>query len=165
MVDGVLRILERHLIIVIRPLSTTCLSYLLECRKWSLAGIIVLELLLENSAIAKIVPFLFVEMAPPRLVILSLGVFDLALVGIWLETPRLLIAYGQDFLRTISLRLLAFGLVLGFLDLFVLLLATFTSFLRNVVVSIDVFVPLDCFRSGGISIGHLEEIDDSSQRI
>ena len=82
MIDSVLQILKWHLFIVVRLLSTACLSYLLECRKRSLAGIIVLELSLENSTIAKIVSFLFMERKPPRLVVLPFGAIALALAGV-----------------------------------------------------------------------------------
>ena len=108
--------------------------------------------------------FLFMERTPPRLVVLPLGALTFASVGIWLGTSWLLIAYGQDLLRTVGLRFLALRLALGFLGLLILL-ATFACLLRNFVVAIDGVVPLDCFSSSRISTGHLEEFSDSSRRI
>ena len=76
-----------------------------------------------------------------------------------------LIAYGQDLLGIVGLRLLTLRLVLGFLGLLVLLFATFARLSRYVVLPIDGVAPLDCFRSSRIPIGHLKEFDDSGRRI
>ena len=108
--------------------------------------------------------FLFIERTPPRLVVLSLGALTFASIGILLGTSWLLVAYGQDLFRTIGLRFLAIRVVLGFLNLFILL-ATSAYFLEILVISIDSFVPLDCFCSSRVSIGQLEKFGDSSRRI
>ena len=117
MLDGVLRILKRYLLVVIQLCTTTSLPYLFEGRKWPFAVVVVLEFSLENSAVAKVMSFLFMERAPPRLIVLPFGALTFASIGVLLGTLWLLIAYGQDLLRTIGLRLLALCLVLGFLDL------------------------------------------------
>ena len=80
------------------------------------------------------------ERAPPRLVVLPLGVLTFALVGVWLGTSRLLIAYGQDFLGIVGLRFLTIRLVLGFLGLLVLLFATFAWLSRSITLAKDHFL-------------------------
>ena len=53
MLDGMIGILEWHLLVVVRLCTTTGLPHLLESRTWSLAVVVVLEFLSENLAIAK----------------------------------------------------------------------------------------------------------------
>ena len=93
-VNGVLRILERYLLVVVQLRSTTRLSYLFECRKWSFAGVVVFQFSLENPAVAKIMSFLFMERTPPGLVALPLEALTFAPFEVWFGTSRLLIAYG-----------------------------------------------------------------------
>ena len=109
--------------------------------------------------------FLFMERTPPRLVVLPIGALTFASVGVWFGISWLLIAYGQDLLGTVGLRLLTLRLVLGFLGLLVLLFATFARLSRGIVLPIDGVVPLDCLRSSRIPIGHLKEFGDSGRRI
>ena len=102
MLDGVLRILEWHLLVVVRRLTTTRLPYLLEGGKWSFAVVVVLEFPLENSAIAKVVSFLFMERAPPRLVVLPIGALTFASVGVWFGTSWLLSLMAKTSLESLA---------------------------------------------------------------
>ena len=90
MLDGMIGILEWHLLIVVRLCTTTGLPHLLESRKWSFAIVIVLEFLLENPTVAKVVSFLFVERAPPRLVVLPFGALTFVSIGVWLGALMIL---------------------------------------------------------------------------
>ena len=118
----------------------------------------------SSSCEGHVLPF-FMKRAPPRIVVLLLMALTFASVGVWLGTSWLLIAYGQNFLGTVGLRLLTLRLVLGFLGHLILLLDTFVRLLRNLIVSINSIIPLDCFSSSRISISHLKELDNSSRRI
>ena len=86
MLDGMLQILEWHLLVVVRLCTTTSLPYLLESRKWSFAVVVVLEFSLKNPAVANIMSFLFMERAPPRLVVLPLRAVTFASIGILFGT-------------------------------------------------------------------------------
>ena len=94
-----------------------------------------------------------------------IGALTFASVRVWFRTAWLLVAYGQDLLRTIGLRFLTLCLVLRLLALFLLLFATFTWLSSSIVFSIDGIVPLDCLRGSRISIGHLEEFSDGGRRV
>ena len=120
---------------------------------------------MENSAVAKVMSFLFMKRAPPRLIVLPFGALTFVSIEVLLGSSWLLIAYGQDLLRTIGLRFLALRLVLGFLSLFIIFLTTFASFLRVLIISIDDFGPLDYFISSSVTISHLEEFGYSSGRV
>ena len=120
------------------------------------AVVVVLELSLKNSAVAKVMSFLFMERTPPGLVVLPIRALTFASVGVRFGVSWLFVVYSQDFLGTAGLRFLTFSLVLGLFRFFVLLFATFAWLSRGIVFPIDRVVPLDRLRSSCISIGHLK---------